>query len=161
MLLELADKLQDNSIIIALTSTGWSAALIAILHYYSMFVLVGSMAIVNLSVLGLVGTDKSAASMAKRIFPWAWASLAVNVVSGFIMFAGDATAYVPTKSFSAKILVVLSAIVLSIVLQRRIPTWDQSPIMPTAARVLAVVSILFWVGAILMGVEVPALSGVG
>ena len=47
MLLQLADKLQDNSIIVALTSTGWTAAGLAILHYYSMFVLVGSMAIVG------------------------------------------------------------------------------------------------------------------
>ena len=161
MLFQMADKLQDNSIIIALTSTGWTAALIAILHYYSMFVLVGSMAIVDLSVLGLIGYDKTAASMAKRIFPWAWASLAVNVVSGFIMFAGDATAYVPTISFNVKILIVLTAIALTIGVRFKLPTSDETAAMPSAARLLALISLIFWVGAILMGVEVPALSGVG
>src|SRR4051794_12390135 len=112
MFLQMARGLQANSVIITLTSTGWTAALIAILHYYSMFVLVGSMAIVNLSVLGFIGGGTGAANMARRVLPWVWISLPVNLLSGFIMFAADATDYLPTWSFRAKILVVLVAIAL-------------------------------------------------
>jgi hypothetical protein len=161
MLLQMADKLQDNSIIVALTSTGWTAAGLAILHYYSMFVLVGSMAIVDLRVLGVMARGQSATDLARRVFPWVWVSLAVNLISGFVMFAGDATAYVPTRSFHVKILVVLLAIVFGIIVQWRVPTWDRFPILPATAKVVAAVSLLLWVGAILMGVEVPAISGIG
>ena len=83
MLFQIAEKLQDNSIIISLTSTGWTAASLAILHYYSMFVLVGSMVIVDLRVLGILGRNYNAVALARRIFPWVWLSLAVNLVSGF------------------------------------------------------------------------------
>jgi hypothetical protein len=161
MLLEMADWLQDNSLIINLTSTGWTAALITILHYYSMFVLVGSMAIVDLGVLGVIGTGDKAPSMAKRIFPWVWTALTVNLVSGFIMFAGDATAYVSAWTFRLKVLVVLLAILFNVLLLRNISTWDQTPTVPTTAKILALISLLFWVGAILMGVEVPAISRIG
>lgn len=161
MLLQLADKLQDNSIIVALASTGWTAAGLAILHYYSMFILVGSMAIVDLRVLGIVGRRHSVGGFSRRIFPWVWASLAVNLISGFIMFAGDATAYVLTHSFQFKLLVVLAAIVLAVIVQWRIPAWDQSPVLPVRAKILGLLSLLFWIGAILMGVEVPAISGIG
>jgi len=161
MLLQMADRLQDNSVIVALTSTGWTAAGLAILHYYSMFILVGSMAIVDLRVLGLVGRGYTISDFARRVFPWVWLSLAVNLVSGFIMFAGDATAYVPTHAFQFKMLVVLLAIVFGVIVQWRIPSWDRSPVLPAPAAILALVSLLFWVGAILMGVEVPALSGIG
>src|SRR5271156_2034227 len=111
MLFQMADWLQDSSVITILTSTGWTAALLAILHYFSMFVLVGSMAIVDLRVLGVMGRDESATIFAERIFPWVWISLAVNIVSGFIMFAGDATAYVRVGSFGIKLLVVALAII--------------------------------------------------
>jgi len=161
VLLQLADKLQDNSLIIHLTSTGWTAAGLAILHYYSMFVLVGSMAIVDLRVLGVVGRSYTVTDWARRIFPWAWLALAVNLVSGFIMFAGDATAYVPTHAFQAKILVVLLAIIFGVLVRLGIPGWDQAGLLPVSARVLALLSLVFWVGAILMGVEVPAISGIG
>jgi len=157
----MAARLQDNSIIVALTSTGWTAAGLAILHYYSMFVLVGSMAIVDLHVLGAIGRGQSATDLAKRVFPWAWLSLAFNLVSGFIMFAGDATAYVTTRSFHVKILVVLLAIMFSIMVQRSVPSWNRSPVLPAGAKILAAFSLLFWIGAILMGVEVPAISGIG
>jgi len=161
MLLQWADWLQDNSVIISLTSTGWTAAGLAILHYFSMFVLVGSMAIVDLRVLGWIGRDESATVMAQRIFPWVWVSLVVNLLSGFIMFAGDATAYVPTPSFHWKIMVVLIAIVLGVIVQQGVPKWEQGSSLPAVAKVFAVLSLLFWVGAILMGVEVPAISGIG
>jgi len=85
----------------------------------------------------------------------------VNLISGLIMFAADATDYLPTRSFQAKIVVVLLAIAFSIIVQFKIPTLDESPVLPASAKVLAIISILFWVGAILMGVEVPALSGIG
>jgi Family of unknown function (DUF6644) len=161
MLFQIAEKLQDNSIIIFLTSTGWTAAGLAILHYYSMFVLVGSMVIVDLRVLGILGRNYNAAALARRIFPWVWVALGVNLVSGFIMFAGDATAYVPTWSFQLKILVVLLAIVFGTLVQWRIPKWEESPVRRTEAKIIAVISILLWIGAILMGVEVPAVSGIG
>ena len=161
MLLQLADKLQDNSIIVALTSTGWTAAGLAILHYYSMFVLVGSMAIVDLRVLGVLGRDESASTMARRIFPWIWASLAVSLLSGFVMFAGDATAYVRTHSFQFKIFVVLMAMLFGALLHWRIPSSDQAAELPGGAKVIAGISLLLWAGAILMGVEVPAISHIG
>jgi uncharacterized membrane protein len=161
MLLQIADRLQDNSIIMALTGTGWTAACLAILHYYSMFVLVGSMAIVDLRVVGVVGHAYTTGDFSRRVFPWVWLSLAVNLVSGFIMFAGDATAYVPTHSFQLKLAVVLVAIVLSMIVQWRIPAWDQMTALPAGAKILAVISLLFWIGSILMGVEVPAISGIG
>ena len=161
MLLEIADRLQDSALINWLTSTGWMAALIAILHYYSMFVLVGSMAIVDLGVLGVIGHSDTAVSRARRTFPWVWAALTVNIITGFIMFAGDATAYVPTISFNVKILIVLTAIALTIGVRFKLPTSDETAAMPSAARLLALISLIFWVVAILMGVEVPALSGVG
>ena len=161
MLLQIADRLQDNTIIMALTGTGWTAAGLAVLHYYSMFVLVGSMAIVDLRVLEVVGHAYSIGDFSRRMFPWVWLSLGVNLVSGFIMFAGDATAYVPTHSFQLKLLIVLLATVLSVIVQWRIPAWDQSTVLPHGAKILAAISLFFWVGSILMGVEVPAISGIG
>lgn len=161
MLLQIADKLQDNSIIMSLTGTGWSAALLAILHYYSMFILVGSMAVVDLRVLGVMARSEDAAEIARRIFPWVWLSLIVNVISGFIMFAGDATAYVPTWSFRLKIGVVVMAIVFGLIVQWRVPGWNRNSDLPGIAKVFAAVSLFLWIAAILMGVEVPAISGIG
>jgi uncharacterized membrane protein len=161
MLFHLCRWLQDNSFIVAINGASWTAAALEIVHYFSMFVLVGSMVIVDLRVLGLVGRRQDATQLADRLFPWIWISLALNFLSGFLMFAGSATSYYHNDIFYDKITVILLAIVANIVVQQKMRRWDQLPAMPAWAKLLAVVSIGLWVGAIIAGVEVPALTGIG
>ena len=161
MLLHLCRWLQDNSFIATLNGTAWTAAALEIVHYFSMFILVGSMVIVDLRVLGLVGRRQDATQLADRLFPWIWASLALNFLSGFLMFAGSATAYYHNDIFYDKMGVILLAIVANIIVQQKVRKWDQLPAMPAWAKLIAVLSIGLWVGAIIAGVEVPALTGIG
>src|SRR6266853_2844170 len=161
MLLHICRWLQEKSFIAAMNGTAWSAAATEIVHYFSMFILVGSMVIVDLRVLGLVGRRQDATQLADWLFPWMWASLALNVLSGFFMFAGSATAYYGNDIFYDKMTVLLLAIVANIIVQKKVRTWNQLPAMPAWAKLIAVVSICLWIGAIIAGVEVPALTGIG
>ena len=161
MLLHICRWLQYNSLISVINGTAWTAAATEIVHYFSMFVLVGSMVIVDLRVLGLVGRRQDATQLAARLFPWIWVSLALNFLSGFLMFAGSATAYYRNDIFYDKMGVVLLAIAANLVVQQKVRAWDQLPAMPAWAKFIAVLSIGLWVGAIIAGVEVPALTGVG
>jgi uncharacterized membrane protein len=153
--------LQDTPFIAAINSTAWTAAALEIVHYFSMFILVGSMVIVDLRVLGLVGRRQDATQLADWLFPWIWASLALNVLSGFFMFAGSATAYYGNDIFYDKMTVFLLAIVANIIVQKKVRKWNLLPAMPAWAKLIAVVSIGLWIGAIIAGVEVPALTGIG
>jgi len=161
MFLHLCRWLQDNSFIAAINGTSWAAASLEIVHYFSMFVLVGSMMILDLRVLGLVVRRQDATQLANRLFPWIWTSLALNVLSGFLMFAGSAVSYYRNSIFYDKIIVILLAIAANIFVQQKVRKWDRLPAMPGWAKCLAAVSIGLWLGAILAGVEVPALTGVG
>jgi uncharacterized membrane protein len=161
MLLHLCRWLQDNSFIVAINGTSWTAAALEIVHYFSMFILVGSMVIVDLRVLGLVERRQDATDLASRLFPWIWISFALNFLSGFLMFAGSAASYYRNDVFYDKVVVIVLAIVTNIIVQQRVSRWNRLPAMPASAKVLAAVSIVLWIGAIIAGVEVPALTGVG
>lgn len=161
MLLQLGRWLQNNSLMITLNSTAWMAAATEMVHYFSMFVLVGSTAIVDLRVLGLAARGQSPTQLAERLFPWTWAALALNALSGFVMFAGDAPAYIPNSIFHTKLIAVLLAVLFGVIVQWGVPKWDQPPAIPAWAKIVALVSLLLWVGAIIAGVEVPALTGIG
>jgi uncharacterized membrane protein len=160
-LLHLCRWLQDNSFIAFINGTSWTAAALEIVHYFSMFILVGSIVIVDLRVLGLLGRTQEAGRFADRLFPWMWAGLGLNFLSGFLMFAGSAISYYRNDIFYDKLIVVLLAVVASAIVQRKVRAWDQSPATPAWAKLMALVSIGLWVGAIIAGVEVPALTGVG
>ncbi len=161
MLTQIGQALQDNSLIVTVNSVGWMAATLEVVHYFSMFVLVGSIAVVDLRVMGIAGQQQSATKLAQRLFPWMWAGLALNFLSGFVMFAGIAASYIPDSTFHMKMWVILAAVIFGIIVQWRVPAWDKLPTMPIGAKLIAAVSLLLWVGAILAGNELPALSGLG
>src|SRR5260370_41338547 len=94
-----------------LNSVGWMAATLEIVHYFSMFVLVGSIAVIDLRVMGLAGQQQSAAKLAQRLFPWVWAGLALNFVSGFVMFGGIGASYILDYTFQLEMEVVLEAVI--------------------------------------------------
>jgi hypothetical protein len=161
MIAQVAQALQSNSLIVTLNGTNWTAAALEIVHYFSMFVLVGSMAIVDLRVMGLAGQKQSASKLGARLFRWMWVALAFNFLSGFLMFAGLASSYIPDPTFHQKMEVTFAAVIFGIIVQWKVPAWDKSPKMPLAAKVVAAISLLLWIGAIFAGVEVPAVSGIG
>jgi hypothetical protein len=161
MILHFCRWLQDNFLVSAINGTAWSAAATEIIHYFSMFILVGSTVIVDLRVLGAVGRRQDAKQLADWLFPWIWISLGLNVLSGFVMFAGTAPSYYGNDIFYDKLMIILLAVIVNLVVQQQVPKWNQLSAMPAGAKLLAFVSIMLWIGAIIAGVEVPALTGVG
>ena len=101
------------------------------------------------------------AKFADQIFPWMWTAFWLAIVSGFLMFATDAGDFLPDRVFETKLGVILVAVIFSIVVQRNIQKWDASPSIPAAAKVVALVSLILWIGSILAGVDVAAISGLG
>jgi uncharacterized membrane protein len=157
----LFEGLQHNSWIVAINSSGWMSALLEVTHYFSFFLLVGSIAIVDLRIIGVAGRRQSATQLAEQAFPWIWAGLALAVLSGFIMFAGDATEYLHNSVFHKKLFVIFMAAAFGVVVQRNVPRWDRLPAIPASAKFVAFISLFLWVEAILMGVNVPAITGLG
>lgn len=161
MLVHLGQLLQRNSFIVAVNGLPVTAAALEIVHYFSMFLIVGPTVMVDLRVLGAADRNHPVAELAERFFPWVWWALAFNALTGFLMFAGNAVAYIPEPTFHAKLLVILLAVIFTLAVQLRVEKWDRLPFMPVTAKTVALVSLILWIGAILAGVEVPALSGIG
>ena len=134
------------------------SVLLELAHYFGFFLLVGTTATVDLRVLGITGRREPIDQLARQLFPLMWVGLALSVLSGFVMFAGQATTFFPNPVFRAKLLVILFAIVFGVVVQINLPKWDHSPPMPVKARLIALVSLLSWIAAILAAVEIPHLT---
>jgi uncharacterized membrane protein len=162
VLIQIGEALQDNSVIATLNSVAWMAASLEIVHYFSMFVLVGSIAIVDLRVMGLVGKQYNLSILGRRLFPWIWTALALNALSGFLMFGGLAASYIPNPVFHIKMWLIVAALAFTVIVQWQMPAWDEEGLAaPGVARVFACISLLLWVGAILASNELSAIYGLG
>lgn len=153
--------LQNNSLLVAINNSIVLSAMMEVAHYAGFFLLVGSIAIVDLRVLGIAARGQNVRTLGAQLFPWMWVGLASAFLSGFVMFSGDAADFYLASVFRIKIAVILLAVIFGIIVQLGARKWGQLPSIPVSAKILALVSLVLWIGAILASVEVPAISGVG
>ncbi len=152
----LCEWLEQIPWIVTITNSAVLISLVWLVHYIGFFLLVGTTAVVDLRILGAAARNQKLAPLAGQLFPFAWTGLGMVIVSGLIMFAGQATTFYPTAVFRIKMGIVLLAFIFGVIVQRKSLVWGLAPSVPAAAKWLAFVSLALWIGAILAGLEVPA-----
>jgi len=135
--------------------------LVSVVHYSAVFFCVGTIVLLDLRILGVADRHQALSALARQLQPWIWIAFGSVVVSGFLLFAIEAGDYAAAPLFRVKVLVILLALVSALVVEWSLPSWDRAPVMPITARLVAVISLVLWLGAMLASVEVPALTGLG
>jgi len=69
-----------------LSMTGWMYITVSVIHYLTMFWFIGSVAVVDLRVMGVAARKRGLTDVADFLFPWAWTGFTFAVLSGFLMF---------------------------------------------------------------------------
>jgi hypothetical protein len=157
----LSQWIQSIGWIAATEASPVGAAVVEVSHYFSMFLLVGSMALVDLRILGVTGRSQTASELGAQVFPTMWVGFVLVTITGCLQAAATATQYYNNDYFWLKIAAMFAATVVGIVIERNVSKWDRLPAIPVWAKVMALLSLVLWIGTILAGVEVPALTGVG
>ena len=152
--------IQRYPIVVWFTDTLLVSILIWLSHYFSLFLTIGSMAVLNLRVLGIAGREQTMTQIANVYAKWMWIGLAVLFVSGTMMAAGDSELFCTNGVFGIKLVLIVLAAISGVIIQRNVRRWDQAPAVPVAAKTLALVSLLLWLGTILAAVDIPALTNV-
>jgi hypothetical protein len=91
--------------------------------------------------MGIADRNQTIVKLA-QVLPWTWTGFALAMISGFILFATDATEYVPVGLFQLKMFMILVAVVFTVIIQIGVPKWNQLPATPMSAQILALVSLL-------------------
>jgi hypothetical protein len=142
-------------------STGWMYASVSVIHYLTLFWCIGSMAVVDLRVMGVAARKRNLSELAAQMFPWAWTGLVLAVISGFFMFATDAGDWAPDPVFHWKLALIALSVVFAVIVQLGVPKWASRAEIPSSAKVIAAVALLLWIVTILMASEIPAMEGLG
>lgn len=132
----------------------WGYPLLLGVHIVGLAVVAGIFLMLDLRVLGLAGSLEYGAF--RDLFPLAWAGLALNAMSGLALFSSQATTFILSPPFLVKIGCIAIGVVLAVMLRRRLTAeaaaWDEVGASGgDAARPVAVLSLVAWVGAIIAG----------
>jgi hypothetical protein len=109
---------------------------------------IGTIAIVDLRLLGLGMRRQEPAELAADLAPWTRAGIAVMLTTGPLMFSTDAVGYHYNPSFQFKMVCLMLALLFHFTLHRRAVHPDVPPI---AAKLAAATSLLLWTGVVAGG----------
>lgn len=133
------------------SSSIFAFPMILLLHTIGMGVVVGINAGIDLRILG-VAPSLPLAPM-ERFFPLLWVAFWINATTGTILLVADATTKLTNPDFYVKMVFIALAVVNLQMLRSRVfrdPLIDKKP-FTSNAKVLAITSMIFWLGAITSG----------
>jgi len=124
-------------------------------HVLAFVVVVGSIAIVDLRLLGLASTDRTANRVLHDVLPYTWGAFAVAAVCGSLMFSSNAVNYAHNFFFRGKLILLalagLNMVVFHLVGIRGIEAWGASGRTPLAAKIAGAVSLAVWMSVVVFG----------
>jgi uncharacterized membrane protein len=124
-------------------------------HVFGLAMVFGTIAIIDLRLLGIASTRRSFRRIASDILKWTWAAFAVTATTGVLMFITNAGVYYHNSFFRAKMVMLvlagLNMLVFELTAGRSIDRWDNAPKAPPSGQAVAVLSLVLWVSIIFMG----------
>jgi hypothetical protein len=138
----------------------WMWPLCETLHFFGMALLIGGVGILDLRMLG-VAKGLPVAPL-QRLIPWAVFGFVINLITGAIFVSAAPGNYNTSITFRLKVLFILLAGVnvlwfYASGLARRVDALGPGEDAPRAAKIIAAISLVLWVGVMFWGRMLPFL----
>jgi uncharacterized membrane protein len=138
-----------------LRDSTWVFPAVETLHLIGIVLLVGSTSVLDLRLLGWALPGTSISSLTRRVLPWAWVGFAIQLVTGVLLFASEATKTYPNAVFRLKMLLIVAAgvnaMVFHLTTNRQAEHWERNRTTPIAAKIAGLTSIALWFGIVIAG----------
>jgi hypothetical protein len=149
--------LQASPLGSTISQSTWMFPTIETIHVIAIATVIGTIAVVDLRLLGVASRDRPASAVIHQFLPWTWSAFALAVVSGGLLFASRAADYMALPAFLAKFAIMALAaanmLVFHLTAERRIAGWDLG--RPAAgARIAGGLSLLLWTAIVVCGRQV-------
>ena len=131
-----------------MNSAEWVFPAVQSIHFIGFAMSIGTIAIVDLRLLGVGNRRWTALELYSDLAPWTMAGIVVMLTTGPLMFSTDAVAYHFNPSFQFKMACLTLALLFHFTLHRRAVRAD---ITPMAAKMAAGVSLLLWSAVVFGG----------
>jgi hypothetical protein len=124
-------------------------------HVLAIALVLGTIAVVDLRLLGLASAHRPVTILVKRILPITWVAFVVAVITGLAMFISNVEQYIENTAFLVKMLLLVLAginmIVFHLVTYRGVGQWDTSARTPATARAAGAISLSVWIAVVAFG----------
>jgi hypothetical protein len=134
--------------------TEWLFPIVETLHVVSLTIVVGSIAMIDLRLLGVASRDSPVSRLSDEVLPWTWTAWCVAAVFGTLMLISKVDIYTQNLQFQLKFACMALAAVNMLIFHfgayKQVARWDSGP-TPMRAKLAGALSLLLWIGVVFFG----------
>ena len=149
------ESIEYSRLGITIAESTWMFPTLESLHVISFVTVLGTIAVVDLRLIGVASRAHRISLMAKDTLPWTWGAFAMAAITGGLLFVSKSTSYVANPYFLWK-LVMLSLAGMNMMYfhfftYRTVEHWDLDPSVPNGAKIAGALSLIFWLAVVFFG----------
>jgi hypothetical protein len=146
--------LQNTPVADIIGQSAYLFPLIESLHVLSITVMMGTIALVDLRLVGLINRERPVSQVLREVLPFTIGAFISSAVTGTLLFASHAVQYMSNGPFIAKmVLMVVAGVNILIfhgVTQRTMQQWDLGK-PPLRAVIAGGTSLILWIAIVACG----------
>lgn len=149
------EAIQYSPIGIAIAESLWAFPMIETVHVIALATVFGTIAIMDLRLLGLASTNVPITRLSNDTLKWTWIGFVVAAITGTLLFVSKASSYMINPFFVTKMAIMalagINMLVFHFVTYKTVGDWDTAASPPTAAKVAGLLSITMWLVIVFCG----------
>ncbi len=153
-LLTFAQWLENTAFALAIQESDWMFPTLETIHVLALAIVFGSIAMVDLRLIGVFSRLRRVTDVADEALPWTWCAFGVAVMSGSLLFVTKAVAYYENWPFRIKVLLIalagINMMYFHFTTYRTVAAWNEGA-TPRRAQIVAAVSLLLWISILTLG----------
>lgn len=148
-------RIEYSSLGTTIAESTWMFPTIETFHVMTLVTVIGTIALVDLRLVGVKGHALRLSQLARDTLPWTWGAFMLAAITGLLMFISKASSYMINPWFLWKMSLLALAgfnmMYFHLTTWRTVDHWELDPSFPAAARVAGWLSLIFWLGVVFCG----------
>jgi hypothetical protein len=157
----LALALEANPVADFVATTAFPA--VECVHVIALATVIGTIAVVDLRLLGWASRPCAVTEMANDTLPWTWGAFALAALTGTLLFVSKAHIYVKAPWFwlkmGAMLLAGVNMAVFHLFAWRSVHRWDVDCAVPLGGKIAGGLSLTFWILVVCFGRQIGFVLG--
>jgi hypothetical protein len=141
----------ETPVAVAVAQSEWLFPAIEVVHVFAISLVFGTIAIIDLRLLGLASTNRRFTELARECLPWTWSAWFVAAVFGTLLISSRPVGYFENTDFRLKFLCMglaaVNMLVFQFVTSRDVAKWDKGA-APLAGKLAGAFSLVLWIGVV-------------
>jgi hypothetical protein len=150
-LINFLNWLGETPLALSIAESTWLFPTIEVVHVFAIALVFGTIAIIDLRLLGVASADRRYSEMARELLPWTWGAWVVAATFGTLLLASHPVAYFENADFRLKFLCMglagANMLIFQFLTSRDIAQWDEGG-TSLAGKLAGGLSLAFWIGVV-------------